>query len=406
MKAYERLLNYIAIPTASNEKSSDTPSTACQFDLARYLAKEMTDLGLHDVTVDEHAYVYGFIPAAPGYEKCRSIGLIAHLDTVDGFEAKPVNYQIIQHYDGSDIPLGESGKTVSPKRFPHLTQCLGKTIITTDGTTVLGADDKAGIAAIMTACEALLGSKTPHGRVCICFTPDEEIGHGASLLDLKHFGADLAYTVDGSGPEGMEYETFNAAGAKWEIAGVEVHPGSAKDTMVNAALVAMEINSMLPQGETPRDTEDRQGFFHLCGMFGDVSKAALEYIIRDHDAILFNRRKAQMEEVERKINRKYGEGTAKLTIVDQYRNMSEVICKYPEVLEKARIAIRGVGLEPVSYPVRGGTDGAQLSFRGLPCPNLGAGGYGFHGPYEHLVVEELDQSVSILLGIIKEFVKS
>lgn len=405
MKAYKRFLNYIAIPTASDEESTVTPSTACQFDLSHFLAKEMTELGLTDVSVDEHAYVYGFIPATPGCEKCKRIGLIAHLDTVDGFEAKPVNYQIIENYDGKDIPLGTGGKTLTVKQFPHLAERVGKTIITTDGTTVLGADDKAGIAAILTACEKLLESGEPHGKVCVCFTPDEEIGHGAALLDLEHFGADLAYTVDGGGPEGMEFETFNAAAAKWEITGVSVHPGSAKDTMVNAALVAMEINSMLPQGQTPRDTQDREGFFHLYGMTGDVVKASMEYIIRDHDTELFRQRKARMAEIEEKINQKYGEGTAKLTLVDQYRNMAEIVCQYPELLEKARKAIGDVGLEPVSVPVRGGTDGAQLSFRGLPCPNLGAGGYSFHGPYEHLVVEELDQSVQILLNIIREFAK-
>ncbi|MBQ3089797.1 MAG: peptidase T [Oscillospiraceae bacterium] len=405
MKALERFLKYIAIPTASDEKSTVTPSTACQFDLSRHLAEEMIAMGLSDVSVDEHAYVYGFIPASPGLEEKKAIGLIAHLDTVAGFEEKPVNYQIIEHYDGGPIRLGESGKVIEPSRFPHLKRKVGKTIVTTDGTTVLGADDKAGIAAILTACEQLLASGKAHGKICVCFTPDEEIGHGASLLDLKRFGADYAYTVDGGGPEDMEYETFNAAGAKWEITGFEVHPGSAKDTMINASLVAMEINSMLPAGQTPRDTSGREGFFHLCAISGDVSRTVMEYIIRDHDPKLFELKKQQMKSIAHQINCKYGDGTARLTLTDQYQNMAEIVCRYPEILDIARQAISDVGLTPQSHPVRGGTDGAQLSFRGLPCPNLGAGGYSFHGPYEHLVAEELDQSVQVLLNVIEAFSK-
>ena len=268
---------------------------------------------------------------------------------------------------------------------------------------MLGADDKAGVAEIMTMCQRVLTGDTPHGAICVCFTPDEEIGHGAALLDLDRFGAELAYTVDGSAPNEIEYETFHAARAKWQIRGVSVHPGEGKDTMINAALVAAEINGMLPQNETPRDTEGRQGFYHLLQIEGTVASAALDYIIRDHDADRFVQRKQRMADIEAAINAKYGAGTAALTVQDQYRNMAEVIQQYPQVLSNARKAIQSAGCTPVSNPVRGGTDGAQLSFRGLPCPNLGTGGYAFHGPYEYAVAEEMDLVVDILTGIVKAY---
>ena len=268
---------------------------------------------------------------------------------------------------------------------------------------MLGADDKAGVAAIMTMCQRVLAGDMPHGTVCVCFTPDEEIGHGAALLDLERFGAELAYTVDGSVPGEVEYETFNAARAKWQIHGVSVHPGEGKDTMVNAALVATEINGMLPGNETPRETEGRQGFYHLMQIEGTVTSATLDYIIRDHDAGRFAQRKQRMAEIEAAINAKYGAGTAELTVQEQYRNMAEVIQQYPQVLDNARKAIRSVGCTPVSNPVRGGTDGAQLSFRGLPCPNLGTGGYAFHGPYEYAVAEEMDLVTDILTAIVAAY---
>ena len=400
MKASERLLKYAVIYTGSDEDHAEkTPSTPEQMTLAQVLAKDMRDIGLTDVSVDAHAYVYGFLPATAGREQCPPIGFIAHIDIVNEFGTSEIHPQIIKEYDGGEIALGTSGRTLDTVQFPDLKQAVGKTVITTDGTTVLGADDKAGVAEILTMCERLVQDNLPHGKICVCFTPDEEIGHGAALLDLEKFGASCAYTVDGSAPNEVEWETFYAAAADWSIAGVSVHPGDAKDKMVNAALVAMEMNGMLPPDEIPAKTQGREGFFHLCDMSGDVSAAKLSYIIRDHDAEKFSQRKQTMREIERKINEIYGAGTATLTLREQYRNMAEILQHHPDVVERAKRAIRAVGLTPVSNPVRGGTDGAQLSFRGLPCPNLGTGAYALHGPYEHAIAEQMDVMTEILLHI-------
>lgn len=400
MKASERLLKYAVIYTGSDEDHAEqTPSTPEQMTLAQVLAEDMRDIGLTDVSVDAHAYVYGFLPATAGREQCPPIGFIAHIDIVNEFGTSEIHPQIIKEYDGGEIALGTSGRTLDTVQFPDLKQAVGKTVITTDGTTVLGADDKAGVAEILTMCERLVQDNLPHGKICVCFTPDEEIGHGAALLDLEKFGASYAYTVDGGAPNEVEWETFYAAAADWSIAGVSVHPGDAKDKMVNAALVAMEMNGMLPPDEIPAKTQGREGFFHLCDMSGDVSAAKLSYIIRDHDAEKFSRRKQTMREIERKINETYGAGTATLTLREQYRNMAEILQHHPDVVERAKRAIRAVGLTPVSNPVRGGTDGAQLSFRGLPCPNLGTGAYALHGPYEHAIAEQMDVMTEILLHI-------
>ena len=400
MKASERLLKYAVIYTGSDEDHAEqTPSTPEQMTLAQVLAKDMRDIGLTDVSVDAHAYVYGFLPATAGREQCPPIGFIAHIDIVNEFGTSEIHPQIVKEYNGGEIALGTSGRTLDTVQFPDLKQAIGKTVITTDGTTVLGADDKAGVAEILTMCERLVQDNLPHGKICVCFTPDEEIGHGAALLDLEKFGASYAYTVDGSAPNEVEWETFYAAAADWSIAGVSVHPGDAKDKMVNAALVAMEINGMLPPDEIPAKTQGREGFFHLCDMSGDVSAAKLSYIIRDHDAEKFLQRKQTMREIERKINETYGVGTAALTLREQYRNMAEILQHHPDVVEQAKRAIRAVGLTPVSNPVRGGTDGAQLSFRGLPCPNLGTGAYALHGPYEHAIAEQMDVMTEILLHI-------
>ena len=403
MRAYERLLRYVAIDTGSEETAETTPSSPGQLVLAKKLAEELLELGVSDVYADEHAYVYGRIPASAGYETCCRVGFIAHLDTSTDACHGAARPQVIESYDGGSIPLGSSGLRLTPESFPQLTALKGKTLITTDGTTVLGADDKAGVAEIMTMCQRVLTSNMPHGTICVCFTPDEEISHSAALLDLERFGAELAYTVDGSAPGEIEYETFNAARAKWLIHGVSVHPGEGKDTMVNAALVAMEINGMLPEGETPRETAGHQGFYHLMQVEGSVASATLDYIIRDHDAARFAERKQRMAEIEAAINDKYGVGTAELTVEDEYHNMAEIIKKHPQVLAKAREAIQSVGCTPVSNPIRGGTDGARLSFRGLPCPNLGTGGYAFHGPYEYAVAEEMDQVVDILTAIVETY---
>lgn len=401
MRAYERLLKYVTVYTTSDDKSGTHPSSTRQFDLANLLAEEMKELGVSDVRVDDHCYVYGVIPATKGYEDKPSIGLIAHMDTSPDASGENVKPQLIENYDGNDVLLKATGDILSPKSFPHLKELKGRTLITTDGTTLLGADDKAGLAEIMTACEILLTSDFPHGKVCIGFTPDEEIGEGADLFDVENFGADFAYTVDGSKEGEIEYENFNAAAAEFNIHGISVHPGSSKDTMVNAALVAFEINSMLPSGDTPRNTSGYEGFYHLTDMSGDVSNASLSYIIRDHSANMFEARKETLRHIEKLINEKYGEGTVTLKIKDNYKNMLEKIEPCFHLIENAREAIQRVGLTPITTPIRGGTDGARLSFMGLPCPNLGTGGYAYHGNLEHITAEGMDLSTQIVVEILK-----
>ncbi|MBE6909184.1 MAG: peptidase T [Ruminococcaceae bacterium] len=404
-RAYERLIEYARVHTASIEDAEQTPSTQRQFDLARVLEKELTALGAEDVYVDEHCYVYAKLPATPGLEDRPCVGFLAHVDTVPDFSGENVAPRVVENYDGGDVVLGGSGRTLSPAAFPHLASLKGKTLIVTDGTTVLGADDKAGVAEIMTAVERILADKLPHGPVAVGFCPDEEVGHGAKLMDLKRLGAELAYTVDG-GPFGeVEYENFNAAAAKVTFRGFNVHPGTAKDTMINASLVAHQFNAMLPAGETPRDTAGHEGFFHLTEMEGNVEHATLSYIIRDHDAGAFEARKKTMEHIAALLNARYGEGTVTLTLREQYRNMLEKVRERFEVVEKAEAAYRAMGVEAKAVPIRGGTDGGALSFRGLPCPNLPTGSYGHHGPYEHAVVEEMDQVTELLLRIVEEFAR-
>ena len=400
MRAYERLLRYVTVDTQSNEKAKTTPSTGKQFVLAQFLGRELTALGMSRVHTDEHAYTYGFLPPSPGREAEPVIGLIAHIDTAPDFSGAKVQPILYLHYDGRDLPLGESGRTLSARDFPDLRRCAGKTLITTDGTTLLGADDKAGAAEIMTACEQLLRGERSHCGVAVCFTPDEEIGHGASLLDLTRFGADFAYTVDGGPIEEINYETFNAAQAVFRIRGVSVHPGSAKGIMVNAGHIATRINALLPQDEIPAATEGYEGYYHLVGIKGDVNAARLQYILRDHDAQRFEARCEKLRELERAMNAEYGPGTVRLTLREQYRNMAEVLRDHMEIVARAEEAIRRAGHTPVTRPVRGGTDGARLSFCGLPCPNLGTGGAAFHGPFEHITAEDMDAAVEILLNIV------
>lgn len=403
MRAYERFLNYVKIHTTSDENSNTTPSTRRQFDLAEILAEEMKKLGVKDVRVDENCYVYGAIPATLGYEDKPAIGLIAHLDTAPDFCGEHVNPQIYRNYNGEDVTLGDSGKVLSVKTFPHLKELKGRTLITTDGTTLLGADDKAGIAEIMTVAEELLKETMPHGKVCIAFTPDEEVGSGADKLDIPAFGAQYAYTADGGCENEIVYENFNASEAVFKIRGFNIHPGEAKNKMINAALVGMEINSMLPNLETPAHTELYEGFFHLCEMEGTVENATLQYIIRDHSAASFEARENTLRHIEKIMNEKYGQGTVSLEIHEQYRNMIEKVAPCMQLVDYAKDAIRELGMEPNTDPIRGGTDGAQLSFRGLPCPNLGTGGYAFHGPYEHITAEGMDTAVHVMLGILKRF---
>ena len=403
MRAYERLLNYVKIHTASDESSSTVPSSRRQFDLAEILAEEMKSIGIADARVEDNCYVYGTIPATKGYEDKTRIGFIAHLDTAPDFCGEHVNPQIHEDYDGGEIVLGNSGKILSPGQFPHLRALKGRTLITTDGTTLLGADDKAGIAEIMTLAEELIHSTEPHGQVSIGFTPDEEVGSGAAEFDIPGFGAQFAYTVDGGCENEIVYENFNACGAEFEINGFNIHPGESKNTMINAALLAMEINSMLPSAETPAHTEQYEGFYHLTEMEGTVEHAKLQYIVRDHSGAHFESRQETLRHIEKIMNEKYGDGTVKLTITQQYRNMAEVIAPCMHLIDNAKDSIREAGLEPDTSPIRGGTDGARLSFAGLPCPNLGTGGYAFHGPYEHITAEGMDLAVKILRGIVRRY---
>lgn len=405
MKAYERLLSYVKVFTPSSEETNTSPSTQYQFDLARQLVQELKELGVDDASVDEHCYVYGHIPATNGYESRKKLGFIAHMDTVSDFCDHPVTPVVTPDYDGKELTLGTSGRVLSPKMFPHLSTLKGRTLITSDGTTILGADDKAGIAEIMTMIERLNSENIPHGPLSIAFTPDEEIGMGPAHFDVKKFDADYAYTLDGDTEGEIQYENFNAARAVVEFTGVNVHPGSSKNTMINAALVAMEFNSMLPSADTPRDTEDYEGFFHLCSMNGDVSSATLDYIIRDHDISSFESRKKIMQHITKILNEKWGTGTVKLTITEQYRNMKEIIDTCMELIDCAVSACKECNTPPLITPIRGGTDGARLSFMGLPCPNLGTGGHAYHGPYEHITIEGMDIAVEVVLKIVELFYK-
>ena len=401
MKVEERLLKYVSYWTTSDESCSDIPSSEREFTLAKALKQELETLGLTNILLTDHCYVYAKLPATPGMENCKSIGFIAHMDTAPDFSGKDVKPQIIPDYDGGDILLKGSQDVLKVSDFPSLASLKGRTLITTDGTTLLGADDKAGVAEIMTAVEELIAEGTPHGELWIGFTPDEEVGAGADLFDLAIFQADYAYTVDGDYEGEVAYENFNAASAIFHIKGVNVHPGEAKDIMVNAALVGCEIVSRLPEAETPAHTSGREGFYHLTDMSGDVAAATLSYIIRDHDKVMFETRQKKMQEIADSMNQKYGVGTVTLTIHDSYANMLEIIEKNTYVVDIAKKAISSVGLEPISRPVRGGTDGARLSFMGLPCPNLGTGGYGFHGPFEHISVEGMKTAVAVIKEIVR-----
>ena len=405
MKAYERLLSYVKVFTPSSEETGTSPSTQYQFDLARLLVQELRELGVKDADVDEHCYVYGHIPATKGYESRQKLGFIAHMDTVSDFCDHPVTPVITPNYDGKDLALGTSGRVLSPKMFPHLSTLKGRTLITSDGTTILGADDKAGIAEIMTIIEHLNDNTIPHGPLCIAFTPDEEIGMGPAHFDVKKFGADFAYTLDGDTEGEIQYENFNACKADFVIKGFNVHPGSSKDTMINASLVAMEINNALPSMETPRGTEDYEGFYHLVSMKGEVGEAELHYIVRDHDKLLFEAKKKTLRLIEKDLNEKWGEGTVTLTITEQYRNMAEIIETCMHLIDNAKQACENADVTPLVMPIRGGTDGCQLSFKGLPCPNLGTGGHAYHGPYEHITVEGMDQTVDVAVEVVKLYAK-
>ena len=405
MKAYERMLKYIVVRTPSDGESGTTPSSACQFELAKMLVEELKELGVENAAVDEQCFVYGIIPATPGYEEKTKIGFIAHMDTVSDFcdhEIKPV---LTENYNGEDLVLGDSGRVLSVKDFPHLPSLKGRTLITSDGTTILGVDDKAGIAEIMTLIERLRDEEIPHGQISVAFRPDEEVGTGASHFDIERFGAEYAYTLDGDGEGEIQYENFNACEATFEVNGFNVHPGGSKDVMINAVLLATQINQMLPGCETPRDTSGYEGFYHLCSLSGDVAYAKAQYIVRDHDLNSFEARKKTLCHIEKIMNEKWGEGTVKLTIRDEYRNMSSIIADCMHLIDNAREACKNANVTEDISPIRGGTDGSQLSYRGLPCPNLGTGGHGYHGPYEHATVEGMDKATDMIVELVKIYAR-
>lgn len=396
----ERLVRYCKVKTPSNRASETVPSSECQFDLAHMLVEELKSLGLEDARVDDKCYVYASIPATKGYEDKLALGFIAHMDTVSDYTRGSIRPMVWPDYDGNDLTL-PSGRVIRVKNFPHLPSLKGRTLITSDGHTVLGSDDKSGIAEIMTLVEMIQESGLPHGKICIGFTPDEEIGKGSNHFDIEGFGADYAYTLDGGSEGSIEYENFNAASAEFFIHGKGVHPGAAKGVLVNAALVAMHINDMLPGGEIPAQTSGYEGFYHLVEMKGNVEEAHLYYIVRDHDHRKFHQKLELLSYIEDTMKRTYGENIVSLRITESYHNMKEKIEPHFHLIENAIKATKTAGVEPVITPIRGGTDGAKLSYMGLPCPNLGTGGFAFHGPYEHNTAEGMEKMTDILYEIVK-----
>ena len=393
-----RFLRYVKFSTQSDECSESCPSTAGQRVLGAALVEEMKAMGIADARMDENGYVYGTIPGDPNLP---TIGLIAHMDTAMDYPGDNVNPRTVE-YTGEDIALDEAGKIVlRAADFPALKDSLGKHLIVTDGSTLLGADDKAGIAEILTAAEQLIHSDRPHATVKIAFTPDEEIGRGADRFDVALFGADFAYTVDGGALGEIEFENFNAAGAVVEVAGRNIHPGSAKDKMINSQLVAMEFQSMLPALQRPEHTEGYEGFFHLISMEGSVEKTVLRYIIRDHDVEKFTEKKEMMVNISKSLNERYGDDTVCLSVSDSYYNMRSQIEPCMHIVDRAVEAMKNIGVAPKIVPIRGGTDGAKLSFMGLPCPNLCTGGQNFHGKFEYIPVEDMEKVVELLLAIVR-----
>ena len=396
MTVIDRFLKLVSYPTTSDERSQTCPSTPQQRVLAEELVRQMQELGIQDARVDAYGYVYGTIPA--NCEKDIPVyGLIAHMDTAPDAPGENIRARVTEAYDGGDVVLNEEKHIVlSPKEYPQMKHAIGKRLIVTDGTTLLGADDKAGVAEILSAAELLLTSDRKHGTVKLAFTPDEEIGCGADNFDVAGFGADYAYTVDGGAIGELEYENFNAASAKIVIRGKSIHPGSAKGQMVNAALVAMELHGLLPALETPYYTDGYEGFYHLTDLQGETEQAELHYIIRDHDRAKFEDRKAVMQKVCDEINCRYGTGTVELTLRDSYYNMKEKIEPCLFLIENAKQAMEQLGIEPKVVPIRGGTDGARLSFEGLPCPNLCTGGENFHGRFEYIPAEDMERITQLL----------
>lgn len=402
----DNFLRYIAIDTQSKQDTDQVPSTEKQKNLASLLVRELKDMGAEHVRMDEHGYVYATIPATTD-KPVKSMGFIAHMDTSPDFSGKDVKANIIQNYDGSDIMLNDELQiTMLVSEFPDLNKYVGQDLITTDGTTLLGADDKAGVAEIMAMAQYLLTHpEIAHGVIHVGFTPDEEVGKGADLFDVEGFGAEIAYTVDGGELGEFEYENFNAASAKIAIHGRMIHPGSSKGKMKNALLLGMEFHRMLPEFENPMYTEGYEGFFHLCDMQGDVDEAHFSYIIRDHDIEKFQFKKKLIGKITDFMNEKYGEGTAEAVIKDSYFNMKEKIEPHSYLITMASEAMEEMGIEPQICPIRGGTDGARLSYMGLPCPNLCTGGHNFHGKYEFICIQSMEKVVELLVRIVEKFGK-
>ena len=399
MTVCERFLKYVSYPTTSDENNECCPSTQGQMVLAEELVKELIEIGVADARVDEHGYVYGSIPA--NCEGMPAIGFIAHMDTASDAPGEDIKAKMI-NYEGGDILLNEEqGIVLSLADYPYVGEYAGQRLIVTDGTTLLGADDKAGIAAIMTAAAKLVNADFPHGRICIGFTPDEEIGRGADLFDVAGFGADYAYTLDGGGLGEIEYENFNAASAVVKVHGRAIHPGSAKGKMVNAARISCEFDSMLTPDEIPEMTEGYEGFHHLIDISGETEESVSRYIIRDHSKEKFAAIKAEFESVAAKLNEKYGEGTVELTLRDSYYNMKEVLLDKMYVVDRATAAMERLGMKPFSVPIRGGTDGARLSFMGLPCPNLPTGGGNYHSRFEYVSVDAMEKCAELVIEIVK-----
>lgn len=405
-KLLNRFLHYVKIYSTSDPESESTPSTPQQWDMAKYLFEELKTLGLEDVSMDDKGYVFGYVPSNVS-QNLPTVGFISHYDSSPDFNGKGVNPQIWENYDGKDLVLNkETSFTLSPSKFETLNDYVGQTLITTDGTSLLSADDKAGVAEIVTAAEYLLAHpEIKHGRIAVGFNPDEEIGRGAHHFDVKKFGAEWAYTMDGSSVGELEYENFNAAGAVVKIHGLSVHPGYAFGKMVNAGLLAAEFVAMLPANETPATTQNYEGFFHLTDLSADVSEAKIQYIIRDHDAEKFEARKKLLQEKVAAFNKKYGANTAEVEIKEQYRNMKQQFEGKMHIIDFAAEAMKDAGITPDIKAIRGGTDGAQLSYMGLPCPNIFAGGLNFHGPYEYVALESMEKATEVIINLVQRIAK-
>ncbi len=399
MELKDRFLKYVAFDTQSDETSESFPSTAKQLTLLKALAEELTEIGLTEVEMDANGYVFGTLPATVGAESAPTIGFIAHVDTSPDMNGANIRPQVLENYDGGDIRLNDE-LMMRVADFPELSFFKGHTLIHTDGTSLLGADDKAGVAEIVTAMEWLIAHpEVRHGKIRVGFTPDEEVGRGVDFFDVERFGAKYAYTIDGGMEGELEFENFNAASAKFAIQGKNIHPGYAKGKMINALLVACEIAQMLPPAERPEHTEGYEGFYHLVGISGGVEAAEAGYIVRDHDRALFESRKEYLTRVAEYLNRKYGEGVVTLTLRDQYYNMREMVEPHPEVIDKAFRAMTDAGVKPIVRPIRGGTDGSRLSYMGLPCPNLFTGGMNFHGKYEYCSLDTMHRAMQTIINL-------